>query len=93
VFETPIEIVSTPLSVMWHKRQDQDAGLQWLRQLVVKFIRERVQRHEMLLSQCCRKAYCEKTVKRFMEQRNMNCNEFTPAHLNMPNVDTEKTPA
>ncbi|BFT29490.1 LysR family transcriptional regulator [Alteromonas sp. D210916BOD_24] len=81
VFETPIEIVSTPLSLMWHKRQDQDAGLQWLRRLVVKFIRERVERHEMLLSQCCRKAYCEKTVKRFMEQRNMDCSEFTPAHL------------
>ena len=81
VFETPIDIVSSPLSVMWHKRQDQDAGLQWLRGLVVKFIRERVQRHEMLLSQCCRKAYCAETVKRFLDQRNMDCGSFTPAHL------------
>ncbi len=87
VFETPIEIVSSPLSVMWHKRQDQDAGLQWLRSLVVKFIRERAQRHEMLLSQCCRKAYCADTVKRFMDQRNMDCSEFSPAHLNVPSND------
>ncbi|WP_334056787.1 LysR family transcriptional regulator [Alteromonas sp. S005] len=87
VFETPVEIISSPLSVMWHKRQDQDAGLQWLRSLVVKFIRERVQRHEMLLSQCCRKAYCADTVKRFMDQRNMDCEEFTPAHLKMPSND------
>ncbi|WP_338852054.1 LysR family transcriptional regulator [Alteromonas macleodii] len=87
VFETPIEIVSSPLSVMWHKRQDQDAGLQWLRGLVVRFIRERVQRHEMLLSQCCRKAYCAETVKRFMDQRNMDCEEFTPAHLKTPSND------
>ena len=87
VFETPIEIVSSPLSVMWHKRQDQDAGLQWLRGLVVKFIRERAQRHEMLLSQCCRKAYCADTVKRFMDQRNMDCSEFSPAHLNVPSND------
>ncbi|MEC8903690.1 MAG: LysR family transcriptional regulator, partial [Pseudomonadota bacterium] len=62
-------------------------GLQWLRGLVVRFIRERVQRHEMLLSQCCRKAYCAETVKRFMDQRNMDCEEFTPAHLKTPSND------
>ena len=70
---------------MWHKRQDQDAGLQWLRGLVVKFIRERAQRHELLLSQCCRKAYCEDTVKRLMAQRKMDSSEFTPAHLQTAN--------
>jgi len=81
VFETPIEIKSLPMSVMWHKRQDLDAGLQWLRKLVVKFIRERVERHEMLLSQCCRKAYCADTVKRFLAQRNMHSSDFTPSHI------------
>jgi len=81
VFETPIEIISSPLSINWHKRQDLDPGLQWLRKLVVKFIRERAERHEILLSQCCRKAYCADTVKRFLAQRNMNSNEFTPAHI------------
>ena len=69
------------MSVMWHKRQDLDAGLQWLRKLVVKFIRERVERHEMLLSQCCRKAYCAETVKRFLAQRNMDSSDFTPSHI------------
>jgi DNA-binding transcriptional LysR family regulator len=81
VFETPVEIVTSPLSVMWHKRQDQDAGLQWLRGLVVKFIRERVQRHDMLLSQCCRKAYCPDTVKRLIAQRTIKAGEFTPANV------------
>ncbi|WP_334030062.1 LysR family transcriptional regulator [Alteromonas sp. P256] len=91
VFETPVEIVSSSLSVMWHKRQDQDAGLQWLRGLVVKFIRERAQRHKLLLSQCCRKGYCEDTVKRLMAQRNMDSSEFTPANLHSINGSVEKT--
>ena len=86
VFETPIEIVTTPVSVMWHKRQDLDPGLQWLRKLVVKFIRERAERHEMLLSQCCRKAYCAETIKQYMTQRNIDCNEFTPAHIKYADV-------
>lgn len=81
VFETPVEIKSLPISVMWHKRQDLDPGLQWLRKLVVKFIRERAERHEMLLSQCCRKAYCAETVKRFLAQRNMNNSDFSPSHI------------
>lgn len=81
VFETPVEIKGLPMSVMWHKRQDLDAGLQWLRKLVVKFIRERVERHEMLLSQCCRKAYCAETVKRFLAQRNIDSSDFTPSHI------------
>ncbi|GGW93959.1 LysR family transcriptional regulator [Alteromonas halophila] len=69
VFETPIDIVSTPLSLIWHKRQDHDPGLTWLRQLIAGFILERANHHEVMLSKCCRKGYCEETVRKYMQQR------------------------
>ncbi|AYA65295.1 LysR family transcriptional regulator [Alteromonas sp. RKMC-009] len=63
VFETPVEIMPTPVSLLWHKRQDVDQGLQWLRRHVVRIIHERCAQHEARLSQCCRKGYCPETVK------------------------------
>ena len=63
VFETPVEIQPTPISILWHKRQDIDQGLQWLRKHVVRIIHERCAQHEARLSQCCRKGYCPETVK------------------------------
>jgi len=75
VFETPIDIPSTPVSLLWHKRQDHDQGLMWLRKLVVQFIRQRIEQHEAMLSRCCRKGYCPDTVKKFMSQRFDECPE------------------
>ncbi|WP_252736045.1 LysR family transcriptional regulator [Aestuariibacter sp. A3R04] len=63
VFETPVEIQPTPLAILWHKRQDIDQGLQWLRKHVVRIILERCAQHEARLAQCCRKGYCPETVK------------------------------
>ncbi|NMH59183.1 LysR family transcriptional regulator [Alteromonas ponticola] len=69
VFETPIELAKTPLGVLWHKRQDHDLGLQWLRRLVTRFLRERSAQHQALLSRCCRKGYCPDALKELISQR------------------------
>ncbi|MCW8091597.1 LysR family transcriptional regulator [Alteromonas sp. ASW11-130] len=74
VFETPIELAKTPIGVMWHKRQDHDLGLQWLRRLVTQFLRERSDQHKALLSRCCRKGYCPDALKELMAKRaNEDC--------------------
>ena len=79
VFETPVEIVTSPLSLLWHKRQDHDPGLTWLRQLIAGFISERAEQHEMMLSKCCRKGYCEETVRQLKAKRGV-CEEM-PAEM------------
>lgn len=79
VFESPVEIPSTPISLLWHKRQDHDQGLIWLRQHVLRLIREQVAQHEARLSACCRKGYCAETVKRFMQQKNAGCSAVEAA--------------
>ncbi|MBD3586085.1 LysR family transcriptional regulator [Salinimonas sp. HHU 13199] len=63
VFEAPVELPRTPLSLLWHKRQDHDAGLRWLRSHIVRIIHERGKQHEALLAQCCRKGYCEDALR------------------------------
>lgn len=63
VFESPVEVPPTPVSLIWHKRQDHDAGLQWLRRHLVRIIHERIAQHETLLSQCCRKGFCEEALR------------------------------
>ena len=90
VFETPVQVTTSPASLMWHKRQDMDAGLKWIRELIVSIITERVERHEMLLSQCCRKGYCAETVKRFMEQRHSGCTEIVAQSPGGRETDIEK---
>jgi len=73
VFESPVEIPPTPVSLLWHKRQDHDPGLQWLRQHVVRIIHERVAQHETLLSECCRKGYCEDALRQARAQHHHEC--------------------
>lgn len=36
----PIELPPTPISVIWHKRQEHDAGLQWIRRHLVNIIQQ-----------------------------------------------------
>lgn len=93
VFETPVELMSTPLSILWHKRQDVDQGLQWLRHHVVHIIHQRVAQHEARLSQCCRKGYCSETVKTMKErQMQFQCNQanasltVTPKKISQTNA-------
>ncbi len=58
VFEPPLELPPTPVSMLWHKRQDNDAGLTWLRKHLLKIIQQNAQRHYDDLARCCRKAEC-----------------------------------
>ncbi|MFC3031422.1 LysR family transcriptional regulator [Pseudoalteromonas fenneropenaei] len=58
VYETPIEMPPTQLGMLWHKRQDNDQGLIWLRNLLGKVIREHSNDHFARLSRCCRKGAC-----------------------------------
>lgn len=73
VFESPVEVSPTPVSLLWHKRQDHDPGLQWLRRHVVRIIHERVEQHQQLLNQCCRKGYCEQAVLEAKAQHHHEC--------------------
>lgn len=50
VRESPIDTPPTPVSVIWHKRQDNDAGLQWLRRHLSRVIRERDAAHHARLA-------------------------------------------
>lgn len=67
VYETPVEHAPSHASLMWHKRQDNDHGLIWVRQLVGQLLRERAREHFESLSHCCKKGYCADTVKHLME--------------------------
>lgn len=67
VYETPVEHAPTHASLMWHKRQDNDHGLLWVKQLIGDILRERAQDHFGNLSQCCKKGYCADTVKQLIE--------------------------
>lgn len=73
VFESPIEVSPTPVSLLWHKRQDHDPGLQWLRRHVAKIVHQRVEQHQQLLNQHCRKSYCEQAVRDAKAQHHYDC--------------------
>ncbi|QJR80001.1 LysR family transcriptional regulator [Alteromonas pelagimontana] len=81
VFETPVEIAPTPISLLWHKRQEHDLGLQWLRRHVVRIVHQRVAEHEAMVAQCCRKGYCAETVKHFKEQHQLDCMETRKSNM------------
>ncbi|WP_338363487.1 LysR family transcriptional regulator [uncultured Pseudoalteromonas sp.] len=49
VLKSPIDTPPTPVSVIWHKRQDNDAGLQWIRRHIVAIIQQRVSSHDKKL--------------------------------------------
>lgn len=54
VAKTPFSIASTGISSFWHKRQEKDLGLCWLRQHLTRIIKEFVGQHNALLL----KKYC-----------------------------------
>ncbi|GEA12411.1 LysR family transcriptional regulator [Alteromonas sp. KUL49] len=68
VYEVPIEHAPSHVSLMWHKRQENDQGLTWLRQLIARIMRERADQHFNALAKCCRKGYCPEQVKRLVQQ-------------------------
>lgn len=55
VYQPPVEIPPVQVSLLWHKRQDNDAGLIWLRNHVTSIIKEKVEAHIRALDKCCRK--------------------------------------
>lgn len=62
VFETPLELPPTQLGILWHKRQDSDQGLLWLKGVVSSLLKERSAQHLAHLSRCCRKSQCPKAM-------------------------------
>lgn len=54
VYKTPVEIEPTNLSLIWHKRQDTDQGLNWLRRHIGTYYRQATQQHYDNLEKYCR---------------------------------------
>lgn len=54
VSHTPIDIPQSTISMLWHKRQDNDAGLSWLRHHIEdKFVARWHENLERVYKQCC----------------------------------------
>ncbi|MBT1062704.1 LysR family transcriptional regulator [Bowmanella sp. Y26] len=66
VYETPIELPPTQLGMLWHKRQDGDQGLMWLRGVIGDLLRKRANQHFADLSRCCRKGYCPDAMAKML---------------------------
>ena len=49
----PVEVPGTPVYSLWHKRQERDAGLIWLRNHVNRIIKEHADNHYKMLAKCC----------------------------------------
>ncbi len=59
VVEPPIQLTAKPINTYWHKRQDTDKGLTWLRQHFTKIIKDHAQNHMLELeTKICNR--CEK---------------------------------
>ncbi|MBU2872077.1 LysR family transcriptional regulator [Colwellia sp. E2M01] len=50
VLKSPIDTPPTPVSIIWHKRQDNDAGLQWIRRHIVNILRQRAEKHDKIIA-------------------------------------------
>jgi DNA-binding transcriptional LysR family regulator len=51
VVDPPVEITAPQLSLCWHKRQEHDPGLSWLRAHVSKIVREHAKQHYQMIEQ------------------------------------------
>ncbi|WP_298442004.1 LysR family transcriptional regulator [uncultured Ferrimonas sp.] len=49
----PLPLEATPLTCTWHKRQDHDQGLQWLRDNVIALVRAHSEQHNLRLEALC----------------------------------------
>lgn len=55
----PLEIQSSQLSSLWHKRQDRDGGLLWLRRHIKNIVTEDALRHRQVMEQfLCKNQQC-----------------------------------
>ncbi|WP_462163678.1 LysR family transcriptional regulator [Pseudoalteromonas xiamenensis] len=58
VYETPVNMQYNQIGMLWHKRQDNDQGLIWLRRLIGDIVKESANDHFSRLEKCCRKGNC-----------------------------------
>jgi len=49
----PIELTPPQISLLWHKRQDRDIGLHWIRRQLKEIIQNAADKHETALQQLC----------------------------------------
>lgn len=50
---SPIPLPQTRIGAFWHKRQERDPGLQWLRENLIDILKQRVAEHEAVLAKLC----------------------------------------
>lgn len=60
VTQTPIELPQTQIACFWHKRQEYDPGLIWLRRHLCNIIKQFVEEHQRRLDEYCDSAECQK---------------------------------
>lgn len=59
VVKPPIEVIAPQLSSYWHKRQEHDAGLRWLRQHISRIVKNHAEEHyTMLQARYCSDGEC-----------------------------------
>ncbi len=52
--KSPVEIPHTRISAYWHKRSERDPGILWLREKLSYILRQRVFKHQEILSSFCK---------------------------------------
>lgn len=61
VVNPPIEVVAPQLSLCWHKRQEHDPGLNWLRKHVSRIVKDHAEQHYKMIEQrMCKAGSCQK---------------------------------
>ncbi|GAB3034984.1 LysR family transcriptional regulator [Bowmanella dokdonensis] len=77
VFETPVELPPTQLGILWHKRQDRDQGLIWLKGILAALLKQRSAQHFADLSRCCRKSQCPKAMLEKLQQSRLESGKLS----------------
>lgn len=57
----PMEFPASHIACLWHKRQDRDGGLAWLRGHIKAIAEQEGERHQQVMRQFCRQCQASKT--------------------------------
>lgn len=68
IYELPIELPPLQVSLLWHKRQDHDLGLSWLRNILGQLIRDDANRHLETVTRFCREC-CQQQKDAFAREQ------------------------
>ena len=60
----PVEVIGQPVSALWHKRQDKDQGLMWLRQHIKQMLIEKVRENYMAIVEHMCPEYAEECAQK-----------------------------